>query len=106
MTALWIFTLVILFFLWYEIFKTREQVIKRCLQVCREADLQFLDQTVAVISVKFRFGRNKRLELHRIYQFEYSENGVDRFKAYVDMIDNRIISIRFTGVDGGTVFHH
>ena len=106
MTAFWIFTLVILIILWFEIFKAREQVIKRCQQVCREADLQFLDQTVAVISVKFRIGRNNRLELHRTYQFEYSENGVDRYKAYVDMLNNRIISIRFTSADGRTVYHH
>ena len=106
MTALLIILLVILFSLWYEIFKTRELVIKRCQQVCREAELQFLDQTVAVVSVKFRFGGNNRLELHRIYQFEYSENGVDRFKGFVDMLNNRITSIRFTEPEGKTLFHH
>ena len=106
MTALLIILLVMLIMLWYEILKTRELVIKRCQHVCEEAELQFLDETVAVISVKFRIGGNNRLELRRTYQFEYSKNGADRFKAYVDLTNNRITSVRFTGPDGRTVFHH
>ena len=106
MTAILIILLVILSSLWYEVFKTRERVIQRCQQVCREAELQFLDQTVAVVSVKFRFGRGYRPELSRVYQFEYSEDGVDRNKAYVDLINNRIVSLRFTGPQGETIYHH
>ena len=101
-----IILLVMIFFLWYEIFKTRELVIKRCQQVCRDAELQFLDQTVAVISVRFGIDRRRCPVLYRTYQFEYSEHSVDRFKAYVDLHNNRIVSIRFTGPDGKTVFHH
>ena len=106
MTAILIILLVILFSLWYEIFKTRERVIQRCQQVCREAELQFLDQTVAVVSVKFRLARGCRLELRRVYQFEYSEDGIDRHRAYLDMINNRIVSLRFTGPQGETIYHH
>ena len=101
-----IILLVMIFFLWYEIFRTRELVIKRCQRVCREAELQFLDQTIAVISVRFGLDRKHRPVLYRTYQFEYSENSVDRYKAYVDLHNNRIVSIRFTGPDGKTVFHH
>ena len=106
MTALAIILLVILISVWYEIFKTRERVIQRCQQVCRDAELQFLDQTVAVISFKFRLGRDHRPELYRVYQFEYSENGVDRHKAFADLVNNRIISLRFTGPQGETIYHH
>ena len=106
MTAISIILLVILISLWYEIFKTRERVIQRCQQVCRQAELQFLDQTVAVVSVKFSLGRGCRPELRRVYQFEYSEDGVDRHRAFVDMVNNRIVSLRFTGPHGETIFHH
>lgn len=106
MTAVSIILLVILISIWYEIFKTRERVIQRCQQVCHQAELQFLDQTVHVISLKFRLGRNCRPQLWRVYQFEYSENGSDRHRAYADLINNRIVSLRFTGPHGETVFHH
>lgn len=106
MTTLLLVLLTIVIIFWFEILKMREYVIKRCQRACEEAKIQFLDQSVAVISIKFRLGKNGLPELLRIYQFEYSENGVDRLPAYVDLINNRIISIRFTGPDGETIYHH
>ena len=106
MTASLIILLVMLIACWYEILKTRELVMKRCQQVCAEAQLQFLDQTVAVVSIKIRFSDDFRFLLYRTYQFEYSQNGVDRLPGHVDLLNNRITGIRFTGRDGETIFYH
>ncbi|OGT77677.1 MAG: hypothetical protein A3J35_02480 [Gammaproteobacteria bacterium RIFCSPLOWO2_02_FULL_52_10] len=106
MTIWLIVLLVILTACWYEILKIRELVMKRCQQVCAEAQLQFLDQTVAVIAVKIRVSDDIRLMLYRTYQFEYSENGVDRYKGYVDLLNHGIVSIRLTGDKGETIYYH
>ena len=106
MTIGLIVLLVIIIVCWYKILKTRELVMQRCQQVCTEARLQFLDQTVAVISIKLRCSDDYRLLLYRTYQFEYTENGANRLPGYVDLLDNRITSIRLTGSNGETIFYH
>ena len=106
MTAGLIVLLVMLIACWHELLKTRELVMKRCQQVCAEARLQFLDQTVAAVSIKVRCSDDFRLHIYRTYQFEYSQNGVDRQAGYVDLLNNSIISVRFTGDNGETIFYH
>ena len=91
---------------WYEILKTREMVMQRCQQVCAEAQLQFLDQTVAVTGFRIRVSDDFRPMLYRTYQFEYSENGVDRCRGYVDLLNHGIVSIRLTGSKGETIYYH
>ena len=106
MTIGLIVLLVIIVVFWYKILKTRELVMQRCQQVCTEAQLQFLDQTVAVISIKLRCSDDYRLLFYRTYQFEYTENGADRLPGYVDLVNDRIVSIRLTGRNGETIFFH
>lgn len=106
MTVFQILVLVLIIILWFKILKAREYVIKRCRKICEDTKLQFLDQTVAVVSTRLRFGKNYIPEIHRTYRFEYSENGMDRYPAYADLVNNRIINIRFMGHDGATIYHH
>jgi len=73
MTIWLIVLLVILTVCWYEILKTRELVMKRCQQVCAEAQLQFLDQTVAVIADGFG-----RVQLPRILSWTLPHNAASR----------------------------
>ena len=106
MTIFHILVLVLILVIWFKILKAREHVIKRCRLACEEAKLQFLDQSVAVISTRLKLGKSGLPEFHRTYQFEYSENGLDRYPAFVDLLNNRISAIRFTGQNGETIFHH
>ena len=105
MTMGWIILLAVLIACWYEVMKTRELVIRRCQRVCAEAQLQFLDQTVAVVAMKPGLTNSYRPVLYRTYQFEYSENGTDRHHAYVDLLNERITGIRFTGQNGETIYY-
>ena len=105
--TLWLIALLVMLTgCWYEILKTRELVMKRCRQVCAEAQIKLLDQTVAVTGIRIRFSGDFRPMLYRTYQFEYSENGVDRSRGYVDLLNHGIVSIRLTGSHGETIFYH
>lgn len=104
MSVLLLLILALIIVYWYEILKIREYVVKRCQHVCRESGFQFLDQSVAMISVKIRIGSHGFPLFCRTYQFEYSENGTDRFPGFVDLINNRITGVRFIG-DGGETTH-
>ena len=90
MTALLIILLVMLIMLWYEILKTRELVIKRCQHVCEEAELQFLDETVASISIKPERDQDGRLVLARTYHFEFSDSGDNRLSGTVTMLGKQL----------------
>lgn len=102
MTVLLLLLLAVIVIYWYEILRIREHVINKCQRICHESGFQFLDQSVAMVSIKIRIGNNGFPEFFRIYQFEYSENGTDRFPAYVDLINNRITDLRFIGNNGET----
>ena len=96
----------LVFLAWYEIFKTRERVIIHCQRVCKEARLQMLDQTVSVSAFRLAINRGIIPDLVRTYRFEYSISGDERLPGYVDMVNNRISSVRFTGPEGETIYHH
>ncbi|MFQ5661562.1 MAG: DUF3301 domain-containing protein [Gammaproteobacteria bacterium] len=96
--------LAVIVLFWFETLRLREQVIIRCQQVCREANLQLLDQTVALIALSLRKALNGGLHLYRRYQFEVSDDGVNRFPGYVDLVGRHIITISFAGPDGKTIY--
>lgn len=104
-TLLFLLLLGFIVIFWLETLKLREHVILRCQRVCREANLQLLDQTVALVSLSIRKGTDKSLHICRRYQFEVSEDGVDRHFGYVNLSGRHIISIQFDGPSGSSIFH-
>ncbi len=97
--------ILILTVVWFESLRIREFVIKHCKQLCRESDLQLLDQTVALVSLTLKRADDGNLRLLRRFQFEVSENGVDRFSGYVSLLGNSIIESHLEGPDGQNTFH-
>ncbi len=97
--------LLVVVYLWFEVLRIREQVITHCKRLCREANLQLLDQTVALASMSLKRGKNGMPSLQRIYGFEVSENGVDRLSGYVTLRGNYIIESRLEAADGSNIIH-
>ncbi|MFT7460140.1 MAG: hypothetical protein ACI909_002828 [Planctomycetota bacterium] len=91
--------------IWFESLRVREFVIKHCHHLCREINLQLLDQTVSLTSLSLRRTDSGSLGFKRKYQFEVSENGADRFSGYITLVGNRIIESRLEGPDGQNIFH-
>jgi hypothetical protein len=90
---------------WYESLRAREMAIRYCHHLCRETNLQLLDQTVSLVSISIKRARNGNLTLLRKYQFEVSENGVDRYSGFITLLGSRIIESRLEGPDGQNTFH-
>ena len=91
--------------IWFESLRIRELVIRHCHRLCAETNLQLLDQTVSLISLSLRRTPSGSLGFGRKYQFEVSEDGVDRFSGYVTLAGSRIIESRLEGPDGQNIFH-
>lgn len=104
-TVLLIFTVVLLVCAWYESLRLRELVIEHCNRLCQQADLQLLDQTVALVSLKIQRSSTGRLCLLRRYQFEVSEDGSGRTRGIVSVLCNAIVESHLEGPDGQNIFH-
>ena len=90
---------------WFESLRIREKVIRHCHHLCKETNLQLLDQTVSVASISLKRAANGNFYLRRLYHFEVSENGVDRYSGYVTSLGSNIIESRLEGPDGQNTFH-
>ncbi len=104
-TVLLLAVLVVIILVWYESLRIRESVTRMCGRICEKSGLQLLDQTVSLVSVSCKRAGNGWLYLYRIYQFEVSSSGVDRFAGYVTMSGRCVETIRIDSEDGMTTIY-
>ena len=62
-------------------------------RVCGDADVQFLDDTVARISLALVRDKSGRRVLRRTYRFEFSETGNSRLEGHLVLLGSRIASV-------------
>lgn len=62
-------------------------------QACLNAEVQFLDDTVAGIRLGLARDDSGRRVLHRTYRFEFSETGNSRLEGQVIMLGENIESV-------------
>ena len=74
---------------WYIQTKHREKSIIIGKRLCRESDLQLLDETVSLSSIKPIF-HNMNILLVRTYRFEYSHEGSDREHGKICLIGEQV----------------
>lgn len=98
--------LIFLIYIWYETFRLREHVLIKCKQVCRDSKLQLLDQTIALAALSIKKTPGGRFHLYRCYGFEFSVNGTERLRGFVDMMGNNISAIRLEDAEGTTIYYH
>ncbi len=88
-----LFVLVAIAWLWFDSIKVRGIAVGKAKAVCAAADLQFLDDTVSISSLKFARDEDGRLLLRRIYSFEYSDTGDNRRPGSIVMLGPQVVSI-------------
>ena len=70
--------------------KVREIGVKAAQRACADEGLQFLDDTVAIRSLRLVRDDDGRLRLRRIYGFEYSDTGDNRRPGTVTLLGQRV----------------
>jgi hypothetical protein len=63
-------------------------------KVCNKTNVQFLDDTVAGISISLTRDPRGRRVLRRTYRFEFSETGNNRREGQLIMLGDKLESIR------------
>jgi len=91
MELLGILTLAALAWLWLDSLKAREAAVRAAREVCAAEGLMFLDDTVAIASLKPVRDDGGRITLQRAYDFEFSDTGDNRLKGSVVMRGHRVV---------------
>ena len=89
--------------LWYDSMRARERVIFHCKRLCKEAEVQFLDQTIALVSLSPKLDKRHGIILHRVYEFEVSEDGATRLSGYIVYTTGQVIESHLETAEGHNI---
>jgi len=76
--------------LWYDSLNVREIAVRAAREACIAEDLQFLDDTVGIASLKLARDDDGHVQLQRAYAFEFSDTGNNRLTGSVVMLGKRV----------------
>lgn len=79
--------------LWIDSFKAHEAGINAVRAACQSEDLQLLDETVALRSLRPERNSDGRMTLRRVYEFEYSDTGDNRRRGSVVLLGHEVIVV-------------
>jgi hypothetical protein len=75
---------------WLDSMRMREAAVLIGAEACRRHDVQFLDDTVSLNRLGlYRDGRG-HMRIRRTYQFDFSESGDNRCRAYIVMVGGQL----------------
>jgi len=110
MSAFDVFSLVVLgglAWLWFDSFKAREAGIKAARFACESENLQLLDDTVAIASLRPVRNDDGHVVLRRVYKFEFSDTGNNRRNGSIVLLGCRVVvvNIGLRLVPADTILH-
>ena len=88
---------------WNDSLRARENMTVTCTRICQEMHLQFLDETVALASLRLGRAPSGNLAWRRMYVFEFSESGADRWKGRAQLIGHKVESVQLDNPQGITI---
>lgn len=99
-SLLLLFALGLAVWFWQDSLRAREQAVAKSRQYCNNYNYQFLDESVALCSL--RPGRDARgsITWYRQYQFEFSLDGYNRYNGTANLIGHHIHSIHLDHPQG------
>ena len=80
-----ILLIILLIWFWLDSARAREIASGISQAACRERDLQFLDQTVALNRIGLRWTA-QGIRIRRVFRFEFSEEGLGRRTGHTTLI--------------------
>lgn len=80
--------------LWWDSMQAREAAVAAARAACEAENLQFLDDTVGIASLRPARNADGRPLLQRAYDFEFSDTGDNRVRGSVVTLGRRVILLR------------
>ena len=88
---------------WQFNLRYREFTIIQCRKICNEMNMQLLDQTVTLSSIRFRKDIDGKFRPLLRYNFEISIDGTSRCNGYVILLGLRTIYTEINLPDGPVI---
>jgi hypothetical protein len=85
--------LIALAWLWFDSVKVRDIAVRAAEMACAAEGVQFLDETIAIVSLKPARNEDGRLVWRRAYSFEYSDTGNDRRPGSIVMLGQEVLFV-------------
>ena len=79
--------------LWFDSMRARERAVAAGQNACARERLQFLDETVECTSIRPARNAAGRLQLRRVYRFEFSDDGSRRRAGSIVMLSGEVESL-------------
>jgi hypothetical protein len=92
-SLLFLLLLAALGWFWYDSMRALEVARNMGKHVCKDANVQFLDDTVSNIGLSLTRNKSGRRVLRRTYRFEFSETGNTRLEGQLIMLGDKIESV-------------
>lgn len=89
---------------WYDTIRAREAGIRAARDSCAREGVQLLDDTVAFRSLRLGRRDNGRIALRRVYDFEYSGTGNDRYRGSVMLLGTDVVMLDVSAHRAGRLF--
>ena len=80
--------------LWSSARASAEQARAVAVQVCRQAAVQLLDETVSLQRLSLRRDGGGRLRILREYRYEYSRDGLERVPAALALLGAKVLWVQ------------
>ena len=90
MELLTILVLLAIIFYWLDAMRSKELAREAGLIACNKADVDFLDDTVALSKIRLHRNYHGRLVFYREYNFEFTSDSEHRSKGKVVMLGNTV----------------
>jgi hypothetical protein len=91
------------FLFWNDSLRARERMLQTCARLCRELKVQFLDETVVLTGFSVARGAAGWPEFTRVYSFEFSGTGQDRWQGRAILAGRRVLSVQLDHPEGVTI---
>lgn len=88
---------------WNDSLRARERMVQACARLCREIKVQFLDETVSLSGLSLQRGPQGWPEFTRVYSFEFSGTGQDRWQGRAVLAGRRVLSVQLDHPEGVTI---
>jgi hypothetical protein len=82
--------------LWLDSLKSREIAVSEARTACNSEGLLLLDDTVAIQRLGMGRDGESGLRIRRVYSFEYSSTGNDRWTGNLVMLGDRVLVVNVT----------
>jgi len=92
-SLLFLLLLAVLGWFWFDSLRALEVARSAGKRACSNANVQFLDDTVANIALALVRDKSGRRVLRRTYRFEFSETGDTRLEGQLILLGDRIESL-------------